>query len=69
MQTLNKALIDHVVAGDVDQEVAAAAAPNRHDFMIALDRAMKEHALANAEDSSDADDGNALTQSVGLGGR
>ena len=45
MQTLNAALIEHVVAGRVDQEVAANAAPNRHDFMIALDRALKEHAL------------------------
>ena len=36
MQTLTKALIDLVVSGDVDEETAAAAAPNRHDFMIAL---------------------------------
>src|SRR5512132_933347 len=42
MQTLTTALIAHVVAGLVDQEVAANAAPNRHDFMIALDRALKE---------------------------
>ncbi|MGN6796817.1 MAG: type IV pilus twitching motility protein PilT, partial [Gaiellaceae bacterium] len=48
MQTLTTALIAHVVAGRVDQEVAANAAPNRHDFMIALDRALKEHALAEA---------------------
>jgi twitching motility protein PilT len=45
MQTLGKALIDLVVSGDVDQETAAAAAPNRHDFMIALGRALKEHAI------------------------
>ena len=45
MQTLTKALIDLVVSGDVDEETAAAAAPNRHDFMIALDRALKEHAV------------------------
>ena len=55
MQTLTKALIDLVVSGDVDQETAAAAAPNRHDFMIALDRALKEHAVqesaAPAEDA------------------
>ena len=48
MQTLTKALIDLVVSGDVDQETAAAAAPNRHDFMIALDRALKEHAVQRA---------------------
>jgi twitching motility protein PilT len=45
MQTLTSALIKHVVAGAVDSEVAASAAPNRHDFMIALERALKEHAV------------------------
>jgi twitching motility protein PilT len=50
MQTLTKALIDLVVSGDVDQETAAAAAPNRHDFMIALDRALKEHAVQEGEE-------------------
>jgi twitching motility protein PilT len=45
MQTLGKALIDLVLGGDVDQETAAAAAPNRHDFMIALGRALKEEAV------------------------
>ena len=49
MQTLTTALIAHVIAGQVDHEVAANAAPNRHDFMIALDRALKEHALAQQE--------------------
>jgi twitching motility protein PilT len=46
MQTLTSALIGHVVAGAVDSEVAASASPNRHDFMIALERALKEHAVA-----------------------
>ncbi len=55
MQTLTKALIDLVVSGDVDQETAAAAAPNRHDFMIALDRALKEHALQSEEPVKDAE--------------
>jgi len=45
MQTLTKALIDLVVSGDVDEETASAAAPNRHDFTIALDRALREHAI------------------------
>jgi len=45
MQTLGKALIDLVLSGDVDEETAAAAAPNRHDFMIALGRALKEQAV------------------------
>ncbi|HZP73494.1 MAG TPA: PilT/PilU family type 4a pilus ATPase [Gaiellaceae bacterium] len=45
MQTLTAALIAHVIAGHVSEETAASAAPNRHDFTIALDRAMKQHAL------------------------
>jgi twitching motility protein PilT len=52
MQTLTKALIDLVVSGDVDEETAAAAAPNRHDFMIALGRALKEHALEESEEAT-----------------
>ena len=53
MQTLTKALIDLVVSGDVDEETAAAAAPNRHDFMIALDRALKEHAVQESAGSGE----------------
>jgi twitching motility protein PilT len=41
MQTFAKALIDLVLAGLVDREVAANAATNRHDFEIALNRAEK----------------------------
>src|SRR5436309_5174898 len=48
MQTLTKALIDLVVSGEVDEETAGAAAPNRHDFTISLGRALKEHALLEA---------------------
>jgi twitching motility protein PilT len=56
MQTLTKALIDLVVSGDVDEETAAAAAPNRHDFVIALGRAVKEHAIQeSAEAANDAE--------------
>jgi len=65
MQTLNKALIDLVLSGDVDEETAAAAAPNRHDFMIALGLALKEQAVEagaetvespEPEETPDADD-------------
>ncbi len=66
MQTITQALIAHVIAGAVDEETAASAAPNRHDFMIALDRAQKEHALATAkpQDGSPEDD---LLRAVGGG--
>jgi twitching motility protein PilT len=50
MQTLTTALIGLVVSGDVDEGTAAAAAPNQHDFMIALDRALKEHAVQESEE-------------------
>ena len=42
MQTFTKALIDLVVAGQVDQEIAANAASNRHDFLVAVERALKQ---------------------------
>src|SRR5215207_5487128 len=42
MQTFTRALIDLVVAGQVDQEVAANAASNRHDFLVSLERALKQ---------------------------
>jgi len=42
MQTFTQALIDLVLAGGVDQEVAANAATNRHDFLVKLERALKQ---------------------------
>jgi Tfp pilus assembly ATPase PilU len=42
MQSFTKALIDQVVSGDVDKEVAANAATNRHDFIVTLERALKQ---------------------------
>jgi twitching motility protein PilT len=49
MQTLSKALIDLVLAGAVEREVAATAAPNRHDFLILLERAEKASAAEAAQ--------------------
>lgn len=42
MQTFSQSLIDLVVAGVVDQETAANAATNRHDFLVTLERALKQ---------------------------
>ncbi len=60
MQTLTQALIDLVVAGEVDEETAGAAAPNRHDFTIPLARALKEKAVEErsvaAADSDETDE-------------
>jgi len=46
MQTLNQALIELVLSGEVDREVAASAAPFRHDFMIALRQATQRRAAS-----------------------
>ena len=46
MQTFSEALIQLVLDEKVDREVAANASSNRHDFLIALDRALKEQAVS-----------------------
>jgi twitching motility protein PilT len=42
MQTFARALIDLVLSGQVDREVAANAATNRHDFLVELEYALKQ---------------------------
>ncbi|HUQ23844.1 MAG TPA: PilT/PilU family type 4a pilus ATPase [Gaiellaceae bacterium] len=42
MQTFQQALIEHVLAGSVEREVAANASSNHHDFLVALDHAVKQ---------------------------
>jgi twitching motility protein PilT len=49
MQTFSRALIDLVVSGKIDQEIAANAATNRHDFLIALEHALKKQAVERGE--------------------
>jgi twitching motility protein PilT len=48
MQTFEQALIELVASGAVETEVAANAASNRHDFLVALERQLKIRALAEA---------------------
>jgi twitching motility protein PilT len=52
MQTFTQALIEHVLAGRVDEEVAANAATNKHDFMVSLEQAKKRK---RAEDAAQAE--------------
>jgi twitching motility protein PilT len=47
MQTFSQALIEHVLSGRVDAEVAANAATNRHDFLVALEQATKRKRAAD----------------------
>jgi twitching motility protein PilT len=46
MQTFSHALIDLCLTGTVERDVAANAAPNRHDFLIQLSHAEKVRAAA-----------------------
>jgi len=55
MQTFTKALIDHVLSGKVDREVAANAATNRHDFLVALEQAIKRKKAADAQAAVEAE--------------
>ncbi len=48
MQSFTQALTELVVGGEVDRDVAANAATNRHDFLIAVDHALKRQAAAEA---------------------
>jgi len=44
MQTFEQALIELVISGEIDREVAANAATNAHDFTVALEHALKRQA-------------------------
>jgi twitching motility protein PilT len=48
MQTFTQALIELVVSGEVEPELAANAASNRHDFLVELDHALKQQAVDEA---------------------
>jgi twitching motility protein PilT len=66
MQTFNQALIDLVLSEEVERDTAANAATNRHDFLVALDHAVKQRAAeerAAAEQSAaQEEDGLRLVQ-------
>jgi Tfp pilus assembly ATPase PilU len=58
MQTFSQALIELVLAGHIDREVAANASTNRHDFLVSLEHALKrkgadEREVADAEAAKD----------------
>jgi twitching motility protein PilT len=50
MQTFTDALIELVLADETDREVAANAATNRHDFLVALEHALKRQAAGIEHD-------------------
>jgi twitching motility protein PilT len=52
MQTFAQSLIELVIAGDIDRDVAANAATNRHDFLVALEQAEKTQAAIAREEAA-----------------
>jgi twitching motility protein PilT len=50
MQTFSDALIALVVAGEIDSDAAANASTNRHDFLVALEHALKRKAAGIEHD-------------------
>ena len=55
MQTFAQSLIELVLSGEVDREVAANASSNRHDFLVALEHAEKLHAAIAREEAASAE--------------
>jgi twitching motility protein PilT len=52
MKSFAQSLIELVLRGDVDRDVAANAATNRHDFLVALERAEKDAAASEREQAA-----------------
>ena len=54
MQTFSQSLIDLVLSGEVEREMAANSATNRHDFLVALEMAEKRKAAIEREKAEEA---------------
>jgi twitching motility protein PilT len=50
MQTFTDALIELVLADEIDRDIAANASTNRHDFLVALEHALKRKAAGIEHD-------------------
>jgi twitching motility protein PilT len=71
MQTFSQSLIQLVLKGEVEREVAANAATNRHDFLVDLERAEKEvravaREEAEAASRASGDEGLELVEPLGV---
>ena len=57
MQSYTRALLDHVLAGSVDRDVAADAATNRHDFLVELDHELRAAGLPTKKSAEPSAEG------------
>ncbi len=53
MQTFQQSLTQLVLEGKVDKEIAANASTQRHDFLVQLEHALKQHAAGAKEGEDD----------------
>jgi twitching motility protein PilT len=71
MQTFTDALIELVLADEIDRDVAANAATNRHDFLVALEHALKRQKVEIDQDQAPpetAEAGPEAPEETGLAG-
>ena len=70
MQSYTRALLDHVLAGRVDKDVAADAATNRHDFLVELDQELRAAGVPTEPAAGDAaeEEEAVVEESPALGG-
>jgi twitching motility protein PilT len=71
MQTFTDALIELVLADEIDRDVAANAATNRHDFLVALEHALKRQKVEIEQDQAPpetAEAGPEASDETGLAG-
>jgi twitching motility protein PilT len=55
MQSFAQSLIDLVLNGSIDRDTAANASTNKHDFLVALERAEKDKAAREREAAAEAE--------------
>jgi twitching motility protein PilT len=50
MQTFSQSLIQLVLSGEIDRDIAADASSNKHDFLVSLEHALKRMSAAEREE-------------------
>jgi hypothetical protein len=67
MQTFAQSLIELVISGRVEREIAANSSTNRHDFLVALEAAEKVAREYAGEAGDDGDQTGTSRPSLGAG--
>src|SRR5205823_6161366 len=65
MQTFTQSLIHHVLAENVEREIAADASSNKHDFLVSLEQATKRKRADDAQAAKEAEEAAAAAAAAG----